>query len=629
MRLFLRFLPFLLLGCNQLPGPSSPTPTASAIRASVRVSDAAAHFPAGAYFWVGCNLQGRLDGPQYAKAFDRVTQSDPRLAEVARELETVNSPKLRELLSVCCGSFHLGLYPGHGASFPSGRPKATDLLIELHLQQPEVGERWLRRFLSAEKATTVAGHPAGLDENNFCYCRVDRSFWIASDQSSLEKALALPARDSLGEDARFKEALARLSPVTEESGAFAYLDMALSWESGAHSAVTQDLDAEGIQGLSSVRGFVASLTPRADNWDLEVFASIQGEHEFAQALRAPHRDSRRLFKHVPRHWGAVQSFDLAGWYAIALANVRLFPEGRRRLPEFLKSHGLGPQGKREKLLRQALNGEALLCLDLKGWASQQEAEPYMVLLLGCQDPQALGQLLQQLGLSKSRGWTRFHDPEALAIGLNPGKAGLDAIQSFHPLPGEGGLGTESLAELPSPAAALSWLDFQPLDESLKNCPIEHYQTIRDQFPDYRGITTASLQLEPQGWRLRAHRMGRPIRIALSLGLGYCLDQAARHAGSEELKDCQQNCKHLGTALEMYAIDHDGHYPRKLLDLLPGHYLERVPKCPAAAEDSYSASYKVNQQPDRFTLNCSGHHHGGLAPANFPGYSSESGLRLSP
>jgi type II secretory pathway pseudopilin PulG len=96
--------------------------------------------------------------------------------------------------------------------------------------------------------------------------------------------------------------------------------------------------------------------------------------------------------------------------------------------------------------------------------------------------------------------------------------------------------------------------------------------------------------------------------------------------------CKANLKNLSTALEMYASDHGGLYPRKL-DLLvtaPQSYLRQIPTCPAAGKATYAYDWDV--KPDRFTVFCRGDYHGHMMrqiwnkdSTNFPQYTADDGL----
>ncbi|MBN9415156.1 MAG: hypothetical protein J0I12_06930 [Candidatus Eremiobacteraeota bacterium] len=89
--------------------------------------------------------------------------------------------------------------------------------------------------------------------------------------------------------------------------------------------------------------------------------------------------------------------------------------------------------------------------------------------------------------------------------------------------------------------------------------------------------------------------------------------------------CKSNCKNIATALEMYASDHKGRYPRRLEQLEGGIYLKTLPTCPAAGRMTYE-NYRVSTRPDAFSFACCGTNHSSAqAGANLPRYSAELGL----
>jgi hypothetical protein len=95
-----------------------------------------------------------------------------------------------------------------------------------------------------------------------------------------------------------------------------------------------------------------------------------------------------------------------------------------------------------------------------------------------------------------------------------------------------------------------------------------------------------------------------------------------------LTGCKSNLKSLATSCEMYSTDNCGHYPHSL-DLLTPNYLRKIPRCPQAHRDTYSARYAYALTPDAYTVCCGGcyHHAAGLDTPNYPHYSSFSGLIL--
>lgn len=99
----------------------------------------------------------------------------------------------------------------------------------------------------------------------------------------------------------------------------------------------------------------------------------------------------------------------------------------------------------------------------------------------------------------------------------------------------------------------------------------------------------------------------------------------------QLTSCKSNLKNIGTALEMYATDNLGRYPRegveeKLTSDVGGQqaYLKDIPRCPSAGKSTYA--YIATQNPDVYTLYCSGSNHTAAGcQENFPGFSAACGL----
>lgn len=73
------------------------------------------------------------------------------------------------------------------------------------------------------------------------------------------------------------------------------------------------------------------------------------------------------------------------------------------------------------------------------------------------------------------------------------------------------------------------------------------------------------------------------------------------------------------ALELYAIDNNGQYPKRLAVLKP-KYLRTIPTCPAASKDTYSSGYQSTAR--QYTVFCSGNHH----PTTSPNYPNATSLR---
>jgi hypothetical protein len=100
-----------------------------------------------------------------------------------------------------------------------------------------------------------------------------------------------------------------------------------------------------------------------------------------------------------------------------------------------------------------------------------------------------------------------------------------------------------------------------------------------------------------------------------------------------LTGCKSNLKNLASAVEMYASDHEGRYPRDL-QLLTPHYLKEIPTCPAARKLTYQ-DYQVTTYPDCFSFSCVGNNHNRAMLGetgntdNLPAYHGEIGLISRP
>lgn len=94
--------------------------------------------------------------------------------------------------------------------------------------------------------------------------------------------------------------------------------------------------------------------------------------------------------------------------------------------------------------------------------------------------------------------------------------------------------------------------------------------------------------------------------------------------------CKSNLKNIGTAMEMYSMDHDGKYPRNLSFLTP-NYLKTIPECHMPGSLGYFAEFgpgaALNEGfVDYYYLECvgTGHEDYGI-PRNFPAYDGIQGL----
>ena len=89
---------------------------------------------------------------------------------------------------------------------------------------------------------------------------------------------------------------------------------------------------------------------------------------------------------------------------------------------------------------------------------------------------------------------------------------------------------------------------------------------------------------------------------------------AERKAARDLQACQANLKALGTALESYSADTSGRYPalrgsapegEPALRRLVPRYLQTLPVCPAAGEDTYSRTYTEDHGLDGYLFSLSG------------------------
>lgn len=82
--------------------------------------------------------------------------------------------------------------------------------------------------------------------------------------------------------------------------------------------------------------------------------------------------------------------------------------------------------------------------------------------------------------------------------------------------------------------------------------------------------------------------------------------------------CIQNMRNIGTAMEMYAIEHKGLFPDDLDELADPNkpFLPEMPTCPTT-DFPYGTGYTISSDRDTYLVVCKGMHH-----LQFPGVVEE-------
>lgn len=93
--------------------------------------------------------------------------------------------------------------------------------------------------------------------------------------------------------------------------------------------------------------------------------------------------------------------------------------------------------------------------------------------------------------------------------------------------------------------------------------------------------------------------------------------------------CKENLKKIATALELYASDNKGAFPKKLGKMCPNpKYLEFIPTCPSVSKDTYSDGYDLSKDKKAYTIYCLGKNHENVfVKENYPAYNKTAGLEV--
>lgn len=107
-----------------------------------------------------------------------------------------------------------------------------------------------------------------------------------------------------------------------------------------------------------------------------------------------------------------------------------------------------------------------------------------------------------------------------------------------------------------------------------------------------------------------------------------LPNFVRAKARTRLTACESNLRNYATALELYGRDNNSNFPPTgQFSLLVPNYLRIISKCPSCVDNtSYLNGYASAQQPDRYTMMCSGDNHLELnLPTNRPMYTLDGSL----
>lgn len=112
-----------------------------------------------------------------------------------------------------------------------------------------------------------------------------------------------------------------------------------------------------------------------------------------------------------------------------------------------------------------------------------------------------------------------------------------------------------------------------------------------------------------------------------------LPNMMRSRDAAKLSSCKYNLRSIAAAMEIYATDNSGMYPKKLDTITTvdtnGHaYMRTIPSCPVAGSNApYLQGYEVVSAPkNAYTLSCKGNYHKIMGlDDDYPKYSAVRGL----
>ncbi len=89
--------------------------------------------------------------------------------------------------------------------------------------------------------------------------------------------------------------------------------------------------------------------------------------------------------------------------------------------------------------------------------------------------------------------------------------------------------------------------------------------------------------------------------------------------------CESNLRNIVTAIQTYHLEQKV-YPANLPSLIPPGYINTIPCCPAAYQQTYETGYEFDNVSGEFTVSCRGNNHGSIGyGVDEPYYSFSGGM----
>jgi len=336
------------------------------------VMDLARNTPQKAFLWVAAEMREEFSQAKLTEEIARARKDHKGFNEFCADFEKEAGKKLEDVVKTYAASGYMAFYIAAGKDHveaPVGSESPIDVVLDCQLYDPKTADEMMTRVKEKATKETVAGQTVYVSSKDFCLSIAGDSLLLTNNKATMEKAIgaATQHKDTLAEEAQFKQALAKMPDLTRGNGTAMYLDLNPVWTSIEKAPrVGQYTDADTFKGLRCMPYAIGGVTVKGGKWSGGGFLPInsQPETDLAKAFLKKPASAHELAGGVPENWGLFQGFDTYYTYEVLQAIVRLAPIGRMGLTMGLSRAGLGPSGEREVQIRKAFTGQTAWAVDL-------------------------------------------------------------------------------------------------------------------------------------------------------------------------------------------------------------------------------------------------------------------------
>lgn len=621
-----------------------------------QLSDLAAAAPADTQFFLAVDLrQGRRVSQLVELLRDGAQRYPSLLAEPLEELEgsLPQGLKLEEVADWLGPAACMSWFPLTGQTTLLSRERKDppfEMAVAVQVYQPEKVKQHFASLFKTLKPAELEGLPhwTGAQIEITLY----RDVLVLTTGPEATKRCLEALRGKAARLAGDKHYRAAMERVPHAQGGLVYVppDRLLVPLKEMFNDRRQ-VDEMTIDAFKSMQYGVLSITAEGD---VQGFLGIDpaSASNWAKAmLKAPGTESGAA-RYVPSEWANYHAVNLPYLYEALWQTAMIFPGSRTDvapIPMALKM-GLGTTTQE---LFATMTGEMGVATHFD---AKNEAESRALVVVGLKDRARFEQILtaaaSRLGLEpldtvdghKLLGWrTRPHMrfvvlDGALLLLVSADHAALLRELLAVEAGKQPSLLQEPLMKQAVEAAGTRWIALNyinlakagaPVLEAFKQGVLSGNKGDERKFADdmlsqaekqLPGMQTSAVVLvEPQGLRLRTFGSAL-LSQSFTAGLmgAILIPNFVKARWTGQIAACKGNLKNFGTALEMWATDHGGKYPKTLTELSPD-YLKTSGTCPTGGRYEYEVTGKG------YKVTCQGGHEAQGFPSVLLYYSSEEGL----